>query len=179
STMDRSRFEEVLERLPSDQRNRLTKQVRDVREGWENLIWNRIHILLKNEYLTNLPSYLIYEMAKDMELVHLMPDQDFDLVGEDGQAKLALAKSGELILRVNKKELGTLAVNEFVGILPFLVLEKDTIRLFSTGNLSMLTTSQRRVDEMMFDHEELALSLYRWTREQESRWENLTKEMVS
>ncbi len=179
SRMDRSRFKEVLERLPVDQKNRLIKQVRDVDEGWENLLWDRIHILMRNEYLAGLPSTLLYQMAREMELVHLMPDQAFDLAGEAGEAKVAISRSGELVLRVKKMELGSIKTNELAGILPFMVLEKDSIQIFSATAASLLTVSQRMVDEMMFDHEELALSMYRWAREQESRWESLTKEMIS
>jgi len=179
SRMDKSRFEEVLARLSPDDRNRLTKQVRDVKDGWEDLIWDRIQVLLKNEYLADLPSSLLYSLAREMELIHLMTGQTFDLVGEDGLAKIGLVRTGELSLRVDDKELGNLSVNEFIGVLPLIVLERNKIRIFSTSEGSILVGSQDKMNEMMFDNQELALIMYRWAREQQDRWQDITKEMVS
>jgi len=179
SRMDKSRFEKVLARLSPDDRNRLTKQVRDVEDGWEDLIWDRIQVLLKNEYLADLPSSLLYSIARETELVHLMTGQAFDLVGEDGFAKIGLVRTGEFSLRVDDKELGKLSVNEFVGILPLIILEKNKIRIFSTSEGSILVGSQDKMNEMMFDSQELALTMYRWARDQQDRWQDVTKEMVS
>ena len=156
----------------------LTKQVRDVEEGWEDLIWDRIQLLLENEYLTDLPSLLLYALAREMEVVHLMTGQIFNLVGE-GPAKIGVVRTGELSLRLDDKDLGNLSVNEFVGVLPLIVLEKNKISIFSNTEASILVGSQDKLNEMMFDNQQLALNMYRWARDQQDRWQNLTKEMVS
>ncbi|MFC2113640.1 hypothetical protein ACFLTA_10265 [Bacteroidota bacterium] len=179
SRMDKLRFEEVLSRISTEQKNRLTKQVRDVEEGWENLIWDRIRTLMNNEYLKELPSQLIYRMAREMELVHLMPDQSYDLIGDDGTAISGIVRTGEISLRVNENELGNLSVNEFFGIPPLIVLEKNTIKIFSRSEASILVGKQAMIDEMMFDFEDLAIAMYRWAGDQENRWQSITKEMVS
>ena len=108
SRMDKARFTDVVERLSTEQKNRLTKQVRDVEDGWENLVWDRIHLLLGNKYLKGLSTRLLYRIALGMELVHLMPEQSFDLVGENGRAKAGILRSGRLNLLVDDNELGSL-----------------------------------------------------------------------
>jgi len=111
--------------------------------------------------------------------VPLMTGQAFDLVGEVGLAKIGLVRTGELSLRVDDKELGKLSVNEFVGVLPLIILEKNKIRIFSASEGSILVGSQDKMNEMMFDNQELALTIYRWAREQQDKWQDVTKEMVS
>jgi AAA family ATP:ADP antiporter len=179
SRMDKSSFEEVLDRISADQKSRLTKQVRDCEEGLENLIWDRMRLLMGNKYLKGLSSKLIYNIAKEMELVHLMPEQSFDLVGDDGMAKIGLLRTGELNLRVDDKELGNIPVNDLVGVPPLIILKKNKIKIFSPAETSMLIGSQSLIDDMMFDNEDLALAMYNWAGDQEKRWQIITKEMVS
>jgi hypothetical protein len=57
--------------------------------------------------------------------------------------------------------------------------EKHTMRLNSAAGASLLLAERDQVTGLMFDHEELALVLYRWAGELEGRWQALTKEMVS
>ncbi len=179
SRMDRPSFERVLSRLPSENRNRMTRQIRDAEEGLENLIWNRIQVLLRNGHLSGLPSKVLYMLAKEMELVKLMPEKTFDLAGKDRESRIGLVRSGRLTLRMEGKELGDLNTDDLVGVLPFMVIGGNTVQLYSPGESSLLIARQSAFDEMMFDHEELALALYRWVREQEERWKGLGKEMVS
>jgi hypothetical protein len=87
--------------------------------------------------------------------------------------------SGELTLKVAGKEIGNLGKDELLGILPMIIIEKEPIQVFSSSESSLLIQSQAFVDELMFDNEELALAMYRWARDQESRWLIVTKEMVS
>ncbi len=179
SRMDKSRFEEVLARISPDHKNRLIKQVRDVEEGWENLIWDRIHLLIDNRYLKGLPSKLLYNIARQMELVHLMPEQTFDLVRDDGTAKIGLVRTGELNLRVADEELGNFPVKEIIAVPPLIVLEKNKIKISSPLEASILIGSQGMIDEMMFDNEDLAIAMYKWAGDQGIRWQNVIKEMVS
>jgi hypothetical protein len=179
SRMDRSRYEKVLSRLPADSRSRLTKQVRDAEEGWGNLIWDRMIDISRNKYLGKLPSTVLYRIAREMELVHLMPEQSMDLIQEDGGAKVGLVRTGELKLRVDDRETVTLAPNDLSGILPFTVHEKNTIKIHTAAEASLLLCSQELIDEMMFDHEDLALAIYDWVREKKGGWDGEQKEMVS
>ncbi len=179
SRMDRSRFEKILTRLPQDSRNRLTKQIRDAEDGWENLIWDRIQVLLRNAYLAELPTNLLYLMAKEMEPIQLMPEQVYDLSEEGAETKVGLVRKGKVELRMAEKELGSFSADDFIGILPFLVIEKNQVQIYSPAETTILIAGQFAIDEMMFDHQELALAMYRWAREQEDKWKSITKEMVS
>ncbi len=179
SRMDKSRFENVISRLSLENRMRLTKQIRDVEDGWKNLIWDRIEVLQRNAYFAGLPSGLKYELARGMELVHILPGQTFELSGEDGQGKMGVLISGELTLKAGGKDLGKIGADELIGILPMIIVEKEKVEVFSNAEASLLLENQTRIDDIMFDHEELVLSMYQWARDQEDRWLEVTKEMVS
>lgn len=179
SRMDGKIFEDVMERLPKDQKSRLLKQVRDAREGMETGIWDRIGVIRGNKYLAPLPSIIQYRLARGMEPLDLLPDQPFDLVGENGEALVVLVRSGKLSLRVSGTGLGNLSPNDLAGIPPLAVLERDTFRIQAGGEASVLICRQTLIDEMMFDQEELALAMYSWAKEMENNWQEMFKEMVS
>lgn len=179
SRMDKPSFLEVLDRLPGDNKARLTKQVRDVEEGWENLIWDRIHLLIGNEHLKGIPTRLLYILAQEMELVHLMPEQTLDLIDESGTAKAGMVRTGDLVLRAGDKDLGNLVAYELIGVPPLVVLGKNRIKLYTQAEASILVGSQALLDELMFDNDDLARAIYSWAGDQENNWQDITKEMVS
>jgi hypothetical protein len=179
SRIDPLGFENVIRRLPQEMQARLIKQVQDVKEGRGDMIWDRFKFLYENEYLDGLPSPVLYELTLEMEPVHLGADQAYDLAGKGIEAKMGIVRSGEITLVAGDQELGNLASNEIAGIPSMMVTEKSTLKVASPSGASLLVAVQDRIDELMFDHEELAQAMYRWVGEQQNKWKNLSEEMVS
>jgi AAA family ATP:ADP antiporter len=179
SRTDRPRYEDVMRRLPRDQRNRLARQVEDAGEGRGDLVWDRIQVLFRNEYLAGLPFAVLCRLAVVMKQGDLDPGREIELSGDGMKARIGLVRSGEVTLFLGEQELGNLIPCEIAGMLTLMDTEKHTIRLISAEGASLLLSERDQVTGLMFDHEELALVLYRWAGELESRWQVLNKEMVS
>jgi hypothetical protein len=179
ASMDPSRLENVLDRIIPGTRERLERSLKEAERGGENLIWQKIQILLINEYLSTLPSKVLYKMALKMDLLQLEEGQSMDLAGREGRTVLGLIKSGELVLKTQDRDLGKAGSGELIGILPLALRGKEFYQVLSTGETWILAGDRQALDEFIFDHEELAMALYRWARDQESSWAEVFKEMVS
>jgi hypothetical protein len=83
------------------------------------------------------------------------------------------------VLRVSGRDLGNIGTGEIAGVPPLQILERDKILLRSPAEATLLVIAQDIIDELMFDFEELAIAMYKWAGQQESRWQEVANEMVS
>ena len=179
SLLDPGRYGDVMRRLSPEKRNRLAVQVREEAEGKQNLIWDRMQVMFRNPYLADLPFRVIYRLAMAMEPAELNAGGSLSLAGADGEPKILLLRSGRIALYSGEEEMGELVPFEMAGTLVMSVKGGDTLRVQSAEPASLLLAERRKIASVMFDHEELALSLYRWAGEQESRMNSTNSEMVS
>jgi hypothetical protein len=157
----------------------ITKQVRDAHENMQDLLWERMLAIRKNEYLANLPSGVLYELASEMGRVYLKPSDTFVLRGEGPESKIGILMSGEASLRIDGRGITDLFDSALAGVLPMMVTGRNVVTLSARTETHLLVTDLSTFEELMFDNEELALSIYRWTNELEKLITAVEKEMVS
>ena len=177
--LDPGVLETVLDRLPAEKKNHLQKAIRAAGEGQADLVWNRIEFVKQIPWFADISSLLHYRIAGHTERSILNEGEAIRVSAEAEGTGLAMMHSGDVSLTLNERELGRLAAFGMSGILPFMVDQKDLLQVKAHSDSILYTMTQSSVDELIFDHEEIALAMYRWAGDQRNQAGALTMEMVS
>ena len=177
--LNKELFGKVLDRLPAEKKSHLRKIITARSEQQEVLIWDKVGFVKQNPLFEGLPTILQYEVALRMERSDLKEGQDICISGNTDDSGFALVRDGNVSVMLNNKEIGQLSSDDLTGILPFMITEKDSLQIKAIGDSILYVMSQESLDELIFDYEEMAMVMYRWTKDQQEKKSKQTKAMVS
>ena len=160
--LDPLQYNSVSRRLDPGMKNRLDQLMTDLSRDKGELIINRIFYLHDFKYFKGLHGKLLISLGRRMEKENIMPAQDFVIAGEDDDEKVAIVQKGKSVLMLNEKEITRLSGDQMVGLLPLYASKKDHMMIKTEEETSLLWLTKDQLNELMYDHHELAMRVYAW-----------------
>jgi len=171
--------EDLLARVHPERKNHLRRIIKAKHDGKDVLVWDKILSVKQNSWFHNLPALLHYRIAEHMERIELTAGKECQVTGAAGETGLAILVGGEAGISLGEDDLGKLSPGEMTGIFPFMISQKDFIRILVHRDSILYTMKQEDLDELIFDYEDIALVMYRWAEDQQTRMKKPKQGMVS
>ncbi len=105
------------------------------------------------------------DLARILEKRIIPAGQEFNIAAGGLEEKVVFIEKGKSSLLMNKKELTKLTGDQLVGLLPIYSSKNDQFVIKAEEDTSIFWLNREQLNELMFDHHELAMAVYKWMNE--------------
>jgi len=163
--LDQSQYNSVSRRLDPGIKNRLDQLMNDLSREKGELIINRIFYLHDFGYFKGLSGNLLIDLARMLERDVIPSGEEFIMKADGMVEKVVIVEKGKSVLLMNKKEMTKLTDDQLVGLLPIYSSKNDQFVIKAEENTFIFWMSREQLNELMYDHHELAMAVYKWMNE--------------
>lgn len=163
--MDPEKYASALRRLPEEWQHEMRAWAEDKADTNGELILEKVFYLLKNAYFSDLHGEVLARMARELYTIEMKPRDELKLSPDSSAGRLCFFVTGEVNVFLGEQLLEKPGKGDMIGFLPLQYTGEQSVTLRALKKSILYYLDSRILDELMYDHPDLARAIYDWMNE--------------